>query len=79
MAVLFAKSFYTALLRDKFPIAQAFRHAREEIRRAKPYNSSWLAYVLYDPGGNDARFLEKVINLKVREKCPRFQAQISKR
>ena len=50
LAVLFAKSFYTALLRDKFPIAQAFRHAREEIRRAKPYNSSWLAYVLYaDP------------------------------
>jgi hypothetical protein len=50
LAVLFAKSFYTALLKDKMPIAEAFRHAREEIRLAKPYNSSWLAYVLYaDP------------------------------
>jgi hypothetical protein len=50
LAVQFAKSFYISLLKNKMPIAEAFRYAREEIRRAKPYNSSWLAYVLYaDP------------------------------
>lgn len=50
LAVQFAKSFYIALLKNKMPIAEAFRHAREEIRKVKPYNSSWLAYVLYaDP------------------------------
>jgi hypothetical protein len=56
LAVHFAKSFYIALLRDKMPIAEAFRNAREMIRKAKPYNSSWLAYVLYaDP---DAMMLD---------------------
>lgn len=50
LAVLFVKEFYKALLQDKMPIAEAFRNARETIRKAKPYNSSWLAYVLYaDP------------------------------
>jgi CHAT domain len=56
LAVQFAKSFYIALLRYKLPIAEAFRYAREEIRKAKPYNSTWLAYVLYaDP---DAMMLD---------------------
>jgi hypothetical protein len=50
LAVQFAKSFYTKLIRDKQSIADAFRDAREDIRNAEPHNSSWLAYVLYaDP------------------------------
>jgi hypothetical protein len=50
LAVKFAKSFYTKLIRDKYNIAVAFRSARDDIREAMPHNSSWLAYVLYaDP------------------------------
>jgi CHAT domain-containing protein len=52
LALQFARRFYTALLRDRAIIADAFRQAREEIRRAAPHNSTWLAYVLYaDPEG----------------------------
>jgi hypothetical protein len=50
LALTFARSFYTALLLDNQPLAEAFRLAREEIRLASPNNSTWLAYVLYaDP------------------------------
>ncbi len=50
LALQFARRFYTALLQDNATIAEAFRLAREEIRQAAPYNSTWLAYVLYaDP------------------------------
>lgn len=52
LALKFARRFYTALLRDKQPIAQAFRMARESIKDDDPSNSTWLAYVLYaDPEG----------------------------
>jgi uncharacterized protein YjbI with pentapeptide repeats len=51
-ALEFTKSFYTALLKDSLPIAEAFRFAREQIRQSAPYSSTWLAYVLYaDPEG----------------------------
>jgi uncharacterized protein YjbI with pentapeptide repeats len=51
-ALEFTKSFYTALLKDGLPIAEAFRFAREQIRQSAPYSSTWLAYVLYaDPEG----------------------------
>lgn len=50
LALVFARRFYTALLKDGLPLAEAFRSAREEVRQASPYNSTWLAYVLYaDP------------------------------
>jgi hypothetical protein len=52
LALQFARRFYTALLKDNKPLAQAFREAREEIRQEAPWNSTWLAYVLYaDPEG----------------------------
>lgn len=52
LALQFAQRFYKALLKDNKSIAQAFREAREEVRQAAPWNSTWLAYVLYaDPEG----------------------------
>jgi CHAT domain len=52
LALLFAKTFYTALLQDNQSIAESFRQAREEVRKDSPYNSTWLAYTLYaDPEG----------------------------
>lgn len=51
LALMFAKRFYTALLQERQTIAQAFRIARETVRKAAPANATWLAYVLYaDPG-----------------------------
>jgi CHAT domain len=47
LALEFAKNFYTLLLRDNLPIAEAFQKSREIIRRSLPNNSTWLAYVLY--------------------------------
>jgi len=50
LALQFAKTFYTKLLKENESIAESFRLAREEIRKAAPYNSTWLAYSLYaDP------------------------------
>lgn len=50
LAVQFARGFYTALLQGGETVAEACRRAREEIRKAAPYNSTWLAYALYaDP------------------------------
>jgi CHAT domain-containing protein len=52
LALQFAKTFYTQLLQENQSIAESFRLAREEIRKAAPYNSTWLAYSLYaDPEG----------------------------
>ena len=52
LALLFAKTFYTALLQERKTIAQAFQDSREEVRKQDPSNSTWLAYVLYaDPEG----------------------------
>lgn len=52
LALRFAQRFYTGLFKDNETIAEAFRHAREEIRQLAPYNSTWLAYSLYaDPQG----------------------------
>ncbi|MEW6493262.1 MAG: CHAT domain-containing protein [Cyanobacteriota bacterium] len=52
LALQFAKTFYTKLLKENESIAESFRLAREEIRKAAPYNSTWLAYSLYaDPEG----------------------------
>jgi len=52
LALLFAKTFYTAFLQERKTIAQAFRESREEVRKQAPSNSTWLAYVLYaDPEG----------------------------
>lgn len=52
LALRFARRFYTGLLKESETIAEAFRQAREEIRRLAPYNSTWLAYSLYaDPEG----------------------------
>jgi hypothetical protein len=52
LALQFTKAFYTALLKDNKTIAESFCQAREEIRQAAPYNSTWLAYTLYaDPEG----------------------------
>lgn len=52
LALQFARRFYQALLQEDESIADAFRLAREEVRQAAPYNSTWLAYVLYaDPEG----------------------------
>lgn len=47
LALLFAKTFYTKLLKENESIAESFRLAREDIRKAAPYNSTWLAYSLY--------------------------------
>jgi CHAT domain-containing protein len=50
LALLFAETFYTALLRDRKSIGESFRIARQQTRDAEPSNSTWLAYVLYaDP------------------------------
>jgi CHAT domain len=52
LALQFARRFYQALLKDNLTLAEAFRQARAEILQAKPYNPTWLAYVLYaDPEG----------------------------
>ncbi|NOZ28897.1 MAG: CHAT domain-containing protein [Chloroflexi bacterium] len=52
LALQFARRFYRELLQEERTIADAFRRAREEVRQAAPYNSTWLAYVLYaDPEG----------------------------
>jgi hypothetical protein len=52
LALRFARRFYTGLLKENETIAEAFRQAREEIRKLAPYNSTWLAYALYaDPEG----------------------------
>lgn len=52
LALLFAKTFYTAFLQERKTIAQAFQDSREEVRKQDPSNSTWLAYVLYaDPEG----------------------------
>lgn len=52
LALRFAQRFYTGLFKDNETIAEAFRHARDEIRQLAPYNSTWLAYSLYaDPQG----------------------------
>lgn len=59
LALRFAQSFYTALLKNNETIAEAFRIAREEIRQLEPYNSTWLAYSLYaDPEGRAKDKLE---------------------
>jgi hypothetical protein len=47
LSLQFAKTFYTALLKDEKTIAESFREAREAIRQIAPYNSTWLAYTLY--------------------------------
>jgi hypothetical protein len=47
LALQFAKTFYTKLLKENESIAESFRLAREDIRKAAPYNSTWLAYSLY--------------------------------
>ncbi|MEO0537696.1 MAG: CHAT domain-containing protein [Cyanobacteria bacterium P01_A01_bin.123] len=47
LALQFAETFYTGLLKDKKTIAEAFRLAREKIRQRAPHNSTWLAYSLY--------------------------------
>lgn len=50
LALRFAETFYTALLKDGKTIGESFRQARQTIRDAAPANSTWLAYVLYaDP------------------------------
>ncbi len=50
LALRFAQRFYKALLQEGRTVAEAFRQAREDVRQAAPYNSTWLAYVLYaDP------------------------------
>lgn len=57
LALLFAKTFYTAFLQERKTIAQAFRESREEVRKQAPSNSTWLAYVLYaDPEGRIKSF-----------------------
>lgn len=51
LALLFAETFYKALLHDGKPLGESFRIARATIRDADSANSTWLAYVLYaDPG-----------------------------
>lgn len=53
LALLFAETFYTALLRERRTIGESFQLAREQIRAAEPSNSTWLAYVLYaDPSAS---------------------------
>jgi len=50
LALLFAKAFYEALLKDGKTFGESFVDAREAIRKKDPANSTWLAYVLYaDP------------------------------
>lgn len=50
LALEFARSFYTSLLFEKKTVAQSMRQAREEVKKRDPFNSTWLAYVLYaDP------------------------------
>ncbi|MBD2124549.1 CHAT domain-containing protein [Trichocoleus sp. FACHB-262] len=52
LSLQFAKTFYTALLKEEKTTAESFREAREAIRQIAPYNSTWLAYTLYaDPEG----------------------------
>lgn len=49
LAYQFAREFYPRLL-DGVPLGEAFRQAREEVRRQNPTNPTWLAYCLYgDP------------------------------
>lgn len=66
LALHFAKSFYKFLLKDNETIAVAFRQAREEIRKLAPYNSTWLAYVLYaDPNAQISHVVQpQQIDLK---------------
>ncbi|MEM7130968.1 MAG: COR domain-containing protein [Chloroflexota bacterium] len=47
LALLFMETFYNQLIQEGMPIAQAFRSAREAVRNEQPWNSTWLAYVLY--------------------------------
>ena len=47
LAFQFAKTFYTALLKDNLTIGEAFQKSRQVIRDLAPYNSTWLAYSLY--------------------------------
>ncbi|ODS32049.1 MAG: hypothetical protein SCARUB_02834 [Candidatus Scalindua rubra] len=49
LAYLFAREFYSMFL-DGIPLGEAFRQAREEVRKQNPFNTTWLAYCLYgDP------------------------------
>lgn len=47
LALEFMQTFYTELLKEKTSLAEAVRKARETIRKRAPYNSTWLAYILY--------------------------------
>jgi CHAT domain len=50
LALQFAETFYTALLKDNLTVAQSFQKSRQTICEIAPYNSTWLAYTLYaDP------------------------------
>lgn len=50
LALNFTCSFYRKLIKEHATVAEAFKQAREEIRQLAPYDSTWLAYVLYaDP------------------------------
>ncbi len=46
LAYHFAKEFYSRLL-EGIPLGEAFRQAREQIRKQNPSNPTWRAYCLY--------------------------------
>ncbi|MEM7124990.1 MAG: CHAT domain-containing protein [Chloroflexota bacterium] len=45
-ALLFMKKFYHQLF-QRVSIAEAFRRAKDVICNEQPWNSTWLAYLLY--------------------------------
>ncbi|MBW4429619.1 MAG: pentapeptide repeat-containing protein [Nostoc desertorum CM1-VF14] len=82
LALIFARSFYTKLLKDNATIAEAFKYAREEIRQLAPYNSTWLAYVLYaDPEGRikEEAAIDNTTDLdKFRQMVYQIKAQVER-
>lgn len=65
LALTFTKEFYKHLLKDNMTIAEAFREARQFIRKVNPNDPTWLAYVLYSHP--NAKFKEITIELLISQ------------
>lgn len=76
LALHFARSFYEKLLKDNQTVAKAFQEAREEIRQLAPYDSTWLAYVLYADPNSRIQDLERQEKITLQDLLLRLQTTI---
>ena len=76
LALQFTRSFYSKLLQENKTSAQAFQEAREEIRQLAPYDSTWLAYVLYADPNSRIQDLERQEKITLQDLLLKLQTAI---